>query len=321
MSTTQSPTVGIEADRLRKSYGDIVAVSDLSFTVAAGQVVGLLGPNGAGKTTTINMLTTLLPIDSGSARVGGCDVAIQPRAVRSKIGLAGQAAAVDEMLTARENLELFGRLYKIPKSERTPLVDEIIERFRMSEYADRPVSTLSGGQRRRLDIVAALVSNPPALFLDEPTTGLDPRTRNELWETIEDLAARGTAIVLTTQYLEEADRLSDHIVIIDRGRVVARGTPRELKQQLDRDVLEIHLASEDDLSKALALVGAAPDVVSDPAGNEIHVPIGDGAGTSLEILRRLDDADIEIADFQLRRPTLDDVFLTLTGPAADQGGT
>jgi ABC-2 type transport system ATP-binding protein len=314
-------TVVIEADHLRKSYGDTIAVNDLSFTVTAGEVVGLLGPNGAGKTSTINMLTTLLPIDGGSARVGGCDVATRPRAVRSQIGLAGQAAAVDEMLTARENLKLFGRLYKIPKSELLPLVDEIIERFRMSDYADRPVSTLSGGQRRRLDIVAALVSNPPALFLDEPTTGLDPRTRNELWQTIEDLAAGGTAVVLTTQYLEEADRLADHIVMIDGGRVVARGTPRQLKAQLERDVLEVHLVSGSDLEGALALIGDIPEVSADRATNELHVPIGDGAGTSLQILRRLDDAGIEIADFQLRRPTLDDVFLTLTGPAAAKGGS
>ena len=318
MSTTNYPTVVIEADHLHKSYEETVAVDDLSFTVAAGEVVGLLGPNGAGKTTTINMLTTLLPIDAGSAQIAGCDVASQPRGVRSNIGLAGQSAAVDEMLTARENLTLFGRLYKIPKGELGPLVDEMVARFRMDDYADRPVSTLSGGQRRRLDVVAALVSNPPALFLDEPTTGLDPRTRNELWETIEDLAAAGTAVVLTTQYLEEADRLSDHIVMIDEGRVVATGTPRELKQQLERDVLEIHLASADDLAKALSLVGAAPGTASDPATNEIHVPIG-GAGSSLEILRRLDDAGIDIADFQLRRPTLDDVFLTLTGPTTDRG--
>ncbi len=318
MSTSLPSTVVIEANHLSKSYGDTVAVNDLSFTVAAGEVVGLLGPNGAGKTTTINMLTTLLPIADGSASVGDCDVTSQARAVRSKIGLAGQAAAVDEMLTARENLRLFGRLYKIPKRELVPLVDDIIDRFRMSDYADRPVSTLSGGQRRRLDVVAALVSDPPALFLDEPTTGLDPRTRNELWETIEDLAAAGTAVVLTTQYLEEADRLADHIVMIDEGRVVATGTPRELKQQLERDVLEIHLASADDFARARSLVGEAPGTASDPATNEIHVPIG-GAGSSLEILRRLDDSGIGIADFQLRRPTLDDVFLTLTGPTTDGG--
>lgn len=313
-------SVVIDAVHLRKSYDETIAVDDLSFTVVAGQVVGLLGPNGAGKTTTINMLTTLLPIDAGSARVAGYDVATQPRAVRSNIGLAGQSAAVDEMLTARENLKLFGRLYKIPASDLTPLIDEMVDRFRMSDYADRPVSTLSGGQRRRLDVVAALVGDPPALFLDEPTTGLDPRTRNELWETIEGLAAAGTAVVLTTQYLEEADRLADHIVMIDEGRVVATGTPRELKQQLERDVLEIHLASEDDFAKALSVVGDVPGVVPDPVTNEIHVPIG-GAGNSLEILRRLDDSSVGIADFQLRRPTLDDVFMTLTGPTANQGGS
>ncbi|MDJ0961757.1 MAG: ATP-binding cassette domain-containing protein, partial [Acidimicrobiia bacterium] len=271
------------------------------------------GPNGAGKTTTINMLTTLLPIDAGTATVAGCDVATQARHVRRTIGLAGQAAAVDELLTARENLRLFGRLYKMPKAELTARIDELVERFRMTDYADRPVSTYSGGQRRRLDVVAALVARPPALFLDEPTTGLDPRSRNELWEAIEQLAADGTAIVLTTQYLEEADRLADQIVMIDDGDVVARGTPAEMKRRLEQDVLEIHVAGDDDLDRAMALVPPELGATADRAAREIHIPIGTGTATSLDTLRTLDDASVEITDFQLRRPTLDDVFLTLTG--------
>jgi ABC-2 type transport system ATP-binding protein len=280
--------------------------------VEAGEVVGLLGPNGAGKTTTINMLTTLLPIDSGVARIAGFDVTSEARSVRAVIGLAGQSAAVDEMLTARENLKMFGRLYKIPRVELTARVDALIERFRMGDYADRPVSTLSGGQRRRLDVVGALIADPPALFLDEPTTGLDPRTRFEIWDAVESLAKAGTAIVLTTQYLEEADRLADQIVMIDRGAVVAAGTPLELKQQLERDVLEIHLGNGQDLDEAAVILGQIPGVTSNPETREIHVPVGGGAAASLATLRRLDDAGIAISDFQLRRPTLDDVFLTLT---------
>jgi ABC-2 type transport system ATP-binding protein len=309
---TELPGPIIEAQGLRKSYGDQVAVQDLSFSVEAGEVVGLLGPNGAGKTTTINMLTTLLPIDSGVARIAGFDVTSEARSVRAVIGLAGQSAAVDEMLTARENLKMFGRLYKIPRVELTARVETLIERFRMGDYADRPVSTLSGGQRRRLDVVGALIADPPALFLDEPTTGLDPRTRFEIWDAVESLAKAGTAIVLTTQYLEEADRLADQIVMIDRGAVVAAGTPLELKQQLERDVLEIHLGNGQDLDEAAVILGQIPGVTSNPETREIHVPVGGGAAASLATLRRLDDAGIAISDFQLRRPTLDDVFLTLT---------
>jgi len=307
-------SVVIEACGLHKSYGDTVAVRGLGFAVEAGTVLGLLGPNGAGKTTAINMLTTLLPIDSGSARVSGYDVATQPGAVRRMIGLAGQSAAVDEMLTARENLRLFGRLYRIPRTELWQRIDALVDRFRMGEYADRPVATLSGGQRRRLDVVAALVADPPALFLDEPTTGLDPRSRAELWEAIEELATEGTAIVLTTQYLEEADRLADEIVMIDDGLAVAAGTPLELKRQLERDVLEIHVETGADFDMALRLVGPVDGVVSDSDAREIQVPMGEGAGPSLEVLRRLTEAGVAVTDFQLRRPTLDDVFLALTGP-------
>jgi ABC-2 type transport system ATP-binding protein len=316
MSTQHSNTADaapvIVADQLFKSYGDVAAVKGLSFSVRAGQVVGLLGPNGAGKTTTINMLATLVSIDEGAASIGGFDVRTQPDQVRQLIGLAGQAAAIDEKLTARENLELFGRLYKIPRPARRRRTEELIQRFDMADFADRVAGTYSGGQRRRLDVVAALVANPPALFLDEPTTGLDPRSRAEIWEAITGLASQGTAIVLTTQYLEEADQLADDVLIIDRGEIIAAGSPETLKRSLERDVLEIRVG-EGDLDAAVQLIAGTEGVVTDRDERIIGVPVGDDVGGSLDLLRRLQDGGVAIADFQLRRPTLDDVFLTLTG--------
>jgi ABC-2 type transport system ATP-binding protein len=313
MTTFAKGTPVIVAEGLYKSYGETEAVLDLSFEAWAGSVFALLGPNGAGKTTTINMLTTLLPIDQGRASVAGFDLAREPEAVRQVIGLAGQAAAVDEKLTARENLEMFGRLYKIPKPARRARVEELIERFRMSDYADRTVSTYSGGQRRRLDVVASLIANPPALFLDEPTTGLDPRSRVELWEEIRGLADGGTAVVLTTQYLEEADRLADYLLIMDEGREVATGTARELKDDLERDVLEVHFSSEDDLHRAVrALEDHVGDYGTDPGSRQLTIPVPGGSRNSLALLRRIEDAGIPVVDFHYRRPTLDDVFLTHT---------
>jgi len=316
-NTTRSPDSVIVADGLWKSFDSVEAVKNLSFTVDAGQVVGLLGPNGAGKTTTINMLATLMSIDAGSASVGGFDVARQPDQVRQLIGLAGQAAAVDEKLTAGENLELFGRLYKIPKESRRRRAEELIEQFDMRDFAGRVAGTYSGGQRRRLDVVAALVANPPALFLDEPTSGLDPRSRAELWDAIGRLASQGTAIVLTTQYLEEADRLADHIIIINEGEVVASGSPETLKRELQRDVLEVHLADEADFAAALDIIGPIEGLSTDRNARRIGIPVGDGASRSLDLLRNLQDGGISISDFQLRRPTLDDVFLGLTEPSID----
>lgn len=311
--------VAVSARSLGKSYGDTVAVHDLSFDARAGEVMGLLGPNGAGKTTTIKMLTTLLPIDTGSATIAGLDVAARPDAVRRVIGLAGQSAAVDEKLTARENLEMFGRLYKIPGSDRKKRIDFLIERFELGEFADRTAETYSGGQRRRLDVVASLIASPPVLFLDEPTTGLDPRSRTELWDEIGDLAAQGTAVVLTTQYLEEADRLSDRIVIIDEGVMKASGTSAELKQDLQRDVFEVHVASMEDVTRAAETAERiAPGVSITPGGTQLQIPLTDGSRQSLVILREFDAADIAIADFQLRRPTLDDVFLTLTATGGNR---
>lgn len=303
----------IQARGLRKSFGDIAAVRDLSFSVAAGQVVGVLGPNGAGKTTTIKMLTTLFSIDAGSASVGGFDVQTQPDVVRQLIGVAGQSAAVDEKLTARENLELFGRLYKIPRAARKERIGELLKRFDMDSFADRPAATYSGGQIRRLDVVAALVANPAALFLDEPTAGLDPRSRAELWDAIRNLAEQGTAIVLTTQYLEEADQLADHILMIDQGRIVAEGSPTSLKRDLERDVLEVRFEDGSDLSRAVEIVGPVDGIVTDQQEHRIRVPVGDDPAVSLNVLRGLQDGGLSISDFQLRQPTLDDVFLALTG--------
>ena len=303
----------VVADGLSKSFGEIQAVRNLSFVAYPGEVMGLLGPNGAGKTTTVKMLTTLLPIDAGIATVVGFDVASQPNAVRQAIGLAGQAAAVDEKLTARENLELFGRLYKLPKADRQQRIEELIDRFELTEFASRTVDTYSGGQRRRLDVVASLIAAPPVLFLDEPTTGLDPRSRAELWSEIRTLAADGTAVVLTTQYLDEADQLSDRIVIIDEGQIRASGTATQLKDDLERNVLEVHVASLDDLARAIdTLTGVAPQVSTDRDAASLQIPMANGADQSMQVLRSLDEANVEIRDFQLRKPTLDDVFLALT---------
>ncbi len=300
----------IEAVGLSKRFGAVDAVDGVSFEVDAGKVLGLLGPNGAGKTTLVKMVTTLLPIDSGTARVGGFDVSSDAARVRRLIGLAGQAAAVDEKLTARENLELFGRLYKLPRRRRSRRIEELIERFDLGSFADRPASTYSGGQRRRLDIVVALIADPPALFLDEPTTGLDPRSRAEVWNSVRDLTAEGTAIVLTTQYLEEADQLTDDILVIDRGRPIAAGTPDELKSQIGADVLEVRV---DDLEPVAAVLADIDGVTVDRQRRVIDIPVTTGATRSLELLGSLQTAGAGVAGFQLRRPTLDDVFLTLTG--------
>ena len=309
----------IVADSLRKSFGEIRAVWDLSFSVRSGTILGLLGPNGAGKTTAINMLTTLLDIDGGTASIAGFDVERQPDQVRQVIGLAGQSSAVDDLLTARQNLTLFGRLYKMPKDALRRRVDELIERFGMGEFADRVAGSYSGGQRRRLDVVASLVAAPPALFLDEPTTGLDPRSRAGLWSEIRDLAASGTAIVLTTQYLDEADRLADEIVIIDRGTTVASGSAAELKRDLERDVLEVHFAAPADVGEAVAvLTDATTGLNPDPGAKVLTIPVRDGSRSSLEVLRRLDGADIPVIDFQLRKPTLDDVFLSITDQTIEE---
>lgn len=311
----------IEARGLCKRFGEVVALRDVSFAVEAGRILSLLGPNGAGKTTAVGMLTTLVSIDSGSATVSGFDVERQPHEVRRSIGLAGQAAAVDEQLTARENLDFFGRLYKLVRGVRRARVDELIDRFDMGAFADRPASTYSGGQRRRLDIAAALVAAPPALFLDEPTTGLDPRSRAEVWEEVQSLASEGTAILLTTQYLDEADRLADGIVVIDRGEVVAADTSEMLKQKVGRDILEVRLSTHEELTRASAELQMPVGTQIARDGLELSIPIEGGARQSLGLLRRLDDEGFDVADFSVRRPTLDDAFLALTGaPVAEPKG-
>lgn len=262
----------IEIENLEKSFGEVEAVAGVSFSVEAGTVVGLLGPNGAGKTTIIRMLTTLLPMDGGRASVAGFDVKTQPGRVRQSIGLAGQQAAVDENLTGRENLLMFARLYHLPRKEAAVRTNELLERFRLIEFADRPAQTYSGGERRRLDVAASLVANPPVLFLDEPTTGLDPRSRNEIWELISELASQGTTVLLTTQYLEEADQLADQIIVIDKGAIVAAGTPKELKDALGQNILGITVASAENLAAGAAILSSVgSEVVSDPEKtNPVH---------------------------------------------------
>jgi ABC-2 type transport system ATP-binding protein len=312
-----STDFAIEAEGLRKSYKDVCALDRIDLQVPAGTVLGLLGPNGAGKTTAVRILTTLLPLDEGSARVAGLDVVKQAAQLRSKIGLAGQYAAVDENLTGAENLEMVGRLYHLPKGEPAQRATELLERFDLSDAADRLVRTYSGGMRRRLDLAAALVARPPVLFLDEPTTGLDPRSRISLWETIEDRVAGGTTVLLTTQYLDEADRLADRISVIDRGHVIAEGSSDELKDQLGGERLDITLESHGDAEAAIAAL--EPIAAERPALTDgvLRMPIRQRKGTIAEAVRRLNEAGVGIDDVAMTRPTLDDVFLTLTGHSAE----
>jgi ABC-2 type transport system ATP-binding protein len=302
--------VAIEAEGLRKSYGDVRALDGIDLRVPAGTVLGLLGPNGAGKTTAVRILTTLLPPDGGSARVDGIDVAGEAALLRTRIGLAGQYAAVDENLTGAENLEMVGRLYHLPKGEPRARAAELLERFDLSDAADRLVRTYSGGMRRRLDLAAALVARPPVLFLDEPTTGLDPRSRIALWETIEGRVAGGTTVLLTTQYLDEADRLADQITVLSQGKVVAAGTAAELKGRVGRRTVSATLAAAD--------IGAAMETLRqaglDPlqSGRTLTAPVESSRALAV-VVRALDDAGIEADELGLHEPTLDDVYLTLTG--------
>jgi ABC-2 type transport system ATP-binding protein len=309
--------IAIEAEGLCKSYGDVRALETVDLQVPAGTVLGLLGPNGAGKTTAVRILTTLLPPDGGSARVAGLDVVREAAQLRSQIGLAGQYAAVDENLTGAENLEMVGRLYHLPKGEPRQRATELLERFELSDAADRLVRTYSGGMRRRLDLAAALVARPPILFLDEPTTGLDPRSRIALWETIEGRVADGTTVLLTTQYLDEADRLADRISVIDRGRVIAEGSSDELKDQLGGERLDVTLESNGDAEAAIAAL--EPIAAERPALTDgvLRMPIRQRKGTIADAVLRLNEAGIGIDDVAMSRPTLDDVFLTLTGHAAE----
>jgi ABC-2 type transport system ATP-binding protein len=293
------------------------ALDGVDLTAPTGTVLGLLGPNGAGKTTAVRILTTLLPADGGSARVAGLDVAAEAPKLRSRIGLAGQYAAVDENLTGFENLQMVGQLYHLPKGEPKVRATELLERFDLSEAGSRLVRTYSGGMRRRLDLAAALVARPPVLFLDEPTTGLDPRSRISLWETIEGRVADGTTVLLTTQYLDEADRLADRISVIDHGRVIAEGSSDELKDQMGGESLEVTLDAAEQAEAAIAALAGVCSAPPELDGVVLRVPIAERKGMIATAVERLNAAGVGIDDIAMRRPTLDDVFLKLTGHAAE----
>jgi len=304
---------------VQRSFGDVHALRGVDLVVEKGSIVGLLGPNGAGKTTLIRILTTLMRPDVGEASIEGFNVVREADAVRQIIGLAGQYAAVDENLTGRENLIMVAKLYHQSNHEAAARAAELLAQFALSDAADRTLKTYSGGMRRRLDLAAALVNRPPVLFLDEPTTGLDPGSRLALWKIIRDLVKDGTTVLLTTQYLEEADHLAERIVVIDKGKIVAEGTAEELKAKVGGDVLEIHLGDAERIHEAeiaLRALGNGPPA-SDPTLGIIRLPISEGASMLSSVIRALDDEHIAIEDLQFRRPTLDEAFLKLTGHRAE----
>ena len=309
----------IRTTGLVKRYGDVVALDGLDLTVPKGTVLGLLGPNGAGKTTAVRILTTLLEADAGTAEVAGIDVHKEPEKVRERIGLSGQNAAVDEHLTGYENLEMVGRLYHLGRAKSRARARELLERFELEEAGDRPTKTYSGGMRRRLDLAAALVATPEVVFLDEPTTGLDPRSRAQLWDTIHELVKGGSTVLLTTQYMEEADRLCDDIVVIDRGRKIAHGTADQLKTQIGGERVELVLVNEADIPAARSVLESlsVDEVQVDEQVRRLTAGVTEGAESLRAVLQQLKDRSISVVDVGLRRPTLDDVFLSLTGHTAE----
>lgn len=310
----------IQTSGLVKRFGKVTALDGLDLAVPGGTILGLLGPNGAGKTTAVRILTTLLEPDGGSVTVAGLDVVAEPDKVRERIGLSGQNAAVDEYLTGYENLEMVGRLYHLGKRKSRERARELLERFELTEAGDRPAKTYSGGMRRRLDLAAALVAAPEVLFLDEPTTGLDPRSRAQMWETIQELVRSGSTVLLTTQYMEEADRLADEVVVIDRGRMIAHGPPDQLKTRIGGERIEVVLADSTGIQPARELLAglSAGEIRVDEQTCTVTAAVTGGVDSLRRVLQRLEERAISVDDVGLRRPTLDDVFLSLTGHAAEE---
>ena len=310
----------IVVEGVARHFGEVRALDGVDLVVPAGSVLGLLGPNGAGKTTLVRILTTLLRPTAGKATVAGLDVVRDAAALRTRIGLAGQSAAVDEALTGRENLVMVGRLYHLAVVEAERRADEVLERIDLVEAADRSVKTYSGGMRRRLDLAASLVGRPQVLFMDEPTTGLDPRSRADLWQLIAELVADGTTLLLTTQYLEEADRLANTIVVIDHGKLIAEGTADELKSRIGGDVLTLTVGEDHDIRETANVLArlSSDGVRVDEQRRSLLMPVADGPQSLVQAVRALDEAGVRILDIALRRPTLDEVFLTLTGRSAEE---
>jgi ABC-2 type transport system ATP-binding protein len=319
MNENLHPDLAVRTAGLVKTFDDVRAVDHIDLEVHRGEIFGVLGPNGAGKTTMLRMLATLLPIDAGEASIFGVDVRRDPHVVRQLVGVTGQYASVDENLTARENLWLFGRLQGLPSGRARTVTGELLEQFGLQSAADKPISKFSGGMRRRLDLAASLITRPPLIFLDEPTTGLDPRTRGQMWDTIRSLVADGCTVLLTTQYLDEADQLADRIAVIDRGAKVAEGTPDELKTSVGSSTLQLRLADHADVATAASVVrrllGEEP--VTTPESGGLHVPLTH-ADLAADVLIALRQSGVSIASVSVQKPSLDEVFLALTGHGTDE---